>query len=511
MEKAKPINLDEIREYQEELNNDFKHKIATNALYSNKINDVAFVGKSRINHVHEFTNDYQISSSTVTDQKQSGRCWMFATLNVLRHHFCKENEISNFEFSQSYCVFWEKFERANAFLEKMISHKHLDLDSRENVDILENGFGDGGYFEMSANIIKKYGLVPSYVMPDNFNVSNTLVLNKLINLKLKKAALELRVTEEREKITEIKHECLSEVYYLLTLIYGTPPEKFDLEYFSTNKKKEKVFNSFKNITPLELYKRTKVNLDDYVTLIHVPLKQYPFNQIYELKNSYNVYEKGNMTFLNVDRETMNIAINAMLEYKQPMWFACDVSYYFDLQSGIWDDEMYDYETLFDTEFNHEIDEMLAFNQFSPNHAMTMVGCHWDDKEYKTFVKTKISKNKTFDLDLLKSIWAERKIKKLKVENSWGNKHGNKGYFIITDSWKDKYLTEVVVNKNILKKFVKEHKHLDSKSFANFKFKPVDSLTKKEDIIYHLLFDKGLNTKPIQVEHWSVFFSSLKGK
>lgn len=508
MKNAKPIDLLKINEWDIELQNDKNQKVATNALYLNKINSVAVVGDSRKNKISQFSNDYQIPTSVITDQKQSGRCWMFATLNMLRHNFMKINGIDNFEFSQSYCVFWEKFERANAFLEKIISTSQQELDSREVVDLLENGFSDGGYFEMSVNVIKKYGVVPSYVMPDNFNVSNSYVLNKLINIVLKKGAIQLRKTYDEEDINKIKTETLSNVFYLLTLIYGEPPKKFNLEFFGKNNKKAKVLNVIKNVTPLEMYKKTKVNLDDFITLIHVPLKQYKYNQMYELEHSAHIYEKGNMRFLNVDRQTLDLAINAMIEYKQPIWFACDVGHYFDLENGIWDINMFDYESLFDVNFNHDISDLLEYKHFSPNHAMTLVGCHSDEKEYKQFVKSKLSKTKKYDLNLLKELWSDNKIKALKIENSWGSKYGSKGHFIITEEWRKKYLTEVVVSKELLKKFIKEHKAIDNKSFAKFKFKNASTKNKKEEIIYEELFGKGLKTKPIKVEHWSVFFNEV---
>lgn len=508
MKNARPIELQKIKEWDSELKLDKNHKIATNALYMNKINNVAFVGSSRQNKITQFSNDYQITTSVITDQKQSGRCWMFATLNILRHNFMKINGIDNFEFSQSYCIFWEKFERANAFLEKIILSSEKDLDSREMVDLLENGFSDGGYFEMSANIIKKYGIVPSYVMPDNFNVSNSYVLNKLINVILKKAAVSLRKIYDEEEINKIKNDTLSNIYFLLTLIYGEPPKKFNLEFFGKNNKKGKVLNVFKNISPIEMYKKTKVNLDDFITLIHVPLKQYKFNQVYELENSAHIYEKGNMRFLNVDRETLDLAINAMLEYKQPIWFACDVTHYFDLENGIWDKNMFDYEGLFDVTFDHNITNLLEYRHFSPNHAMTIVGSHSDEKEYKQFVKSKLTKTKKFDIQLLKEIWSDNKTKALKIENSWGAKYGTKGHFVITEEWRKKYLTEVVVNKELLKKFIKEHKTIDNKSFAKFKFKNSNKNIKKDQVIYDELFGNGLKTKPIKVEHWSVFFSEV---
>ena len=509
MKNAKPIDLHKINEWDLELKLDKNQRIATNALYMNKINSVALVGESRKNKITQFSNDYQVSTSVITDQKQSGRCWMFATLNVLRHNFMKINGIDNFEFSQSYCVFWEKFERANVFLEKIIATKEKDLDSREIIDLLENGFSDGGYFEMSANVIKKYGIVPSYVMPDNYNVSNSYVLNKLINIVLKKAAIQLRKTYDEEEINKIKFDALNNVYYLLTLIYGVPPKKFTLEYFGKNNKKVKVLNIFKNVTPIEMYKKTKVNLDDFITLIHVPLKQYKFDQVYELENSAHIYEKGNMRFLNVDRQTLDLAINAMLEYKQPTWFACDVTHYFDLESGIWDNQMFDYESLFGVNFSDNIGELLEYKHFSPNHAMTIVGSHSDEKEYKQFVKTKLSRTKKYDINLLKEIWSDNKTKALKIENSWGSKYGTKGHFVITEEWRKKYLTEVVVSKELLKKFIKEHKAIDNKSFAKFKFKGTSARNKKEQIIYDELFGKGLRTKPIKVEHWSVFFNEVK--
>lgn len=509
MKNARPINLNEIKDHSNEIEKDPLFISVRNALTKNKVPEIVVNYKDNNNLSNEFSIDNINSTSTITNQNMSGRCWLFATLNMIRDKFAKDNKIENFEFSQSYCAFWDKFERANAFLDNIAKTARLDIDDRLVNSLFSMCNSDGGFFSMSVDVISKYGLVPKSVMPDSFSAQNTLVMNKLVEAKLKQGAKAIRnavaqgldVIKERKKI-------LFDIYKILVMCYGEMPKSFDFEYYTKDSKGKKVVKRFKNVTPLQMLKKTKFDLNDYVTITTSPYKKLKYNQMYELEYTSSITEKNDVNFLNVDRNTFKLLTFAMVDSKTPIWFACDVDHFGDRQKGWWDDKSYDFESAFGMKFETNIANQVEFWQVSANHAMSLVGMDYDAEKTKANIKSYFAKNKKFDYESFKELAKQLKINRWKIENSWGSKNGNKGFFVMTDSWFDKYVVDIVVSKKALAQWLKNPSFLEKSQLSKLKDK--DLKGKKDIWLYEKLIGEGLKTKPIGLKPWSPLNIQKKG-
>lgn len=492
MSDFKKINQSLICAYQDKLNHDINFKTSQNALTNNHILDVVYNKNQEFKLKENFSNNTKMESTKITDQKNSGRCWIFATLNMIRDAFVKEYNLENFEFSQSYLAFYDKLEKSNWFLNKVIDFKNEPLDNIDLATILTNPVSDGGYFDMAKNLIAKYGIVPSYEMIDSFAAKNTNFLNKILDLKLKQAAKLIRSEKNLENCYVIKETCLSEIYKILVVTYGKPPEKFDIE-ISDKDKKSKV-TKWNNITPQQFLKKINFNLDDYVTIVFTPFKKIMKNQIYEIEHTDFVAEKGNLNFLSVDKTTFNLMVLSMLLNEKSLWFACDVDHFFSKKKGIWDDKLYDFENFFDILFSDDISSLIEYRFVNSNHAMTLQGFDIDKENWKKFKKKFFEKNKKLNLDDFDKIIENFPIKKWNVENSWGDKDGNKGMYTISNSWFDKFVYEAIISKDNLKKFFNKPEFISTKEYELF------HKNKKEKVNYYLnkYLNQGLSTKPIKL-------------
>ena len=501
MKSARPINLNEKK--------DSLFISVRNALTKTKVSDIVINHKENNNLSNNFSKDFLLSSSVITNQNMSGRCWLFATLNMIRDKFAKDNKIDNFEFSQSFCAFWDKLERANAFLDNIVKTARLDVDDRTIYTLLQMCNSDGGFFSMSVDIITKYGLVPKSIMPDSFSAQNTTLMNKLLDLKLKQGAKNLRnavaqgldVIKEREKI-------LFDVYKILVMCYGQISKTFDFEYATKDGKGNKIIKRFKNITPLQMLKKTKFDLNDYVSITSSPYKKLRYNQMYEIEYSSSVAEKPNVNFLNVDRNVFKLLAFIMMDSKIPIWFACDVDHFGDRQKGWWDDKSFDFESAFGQKFKTDIANQIEFRQISTNHAMSLIGMDFDADKTKANVKIHLSKIKKFNYETFVELAQQLKINRWKIENSWGSKYGNKGFYVMTDSWFDKYVSEIVVSKKALIEWLKNPTFLEKTQFS--KFKDSNLKGKKNEWLFEKLIGEGLKTKPIPLKLWTPLNTYKKG-
>lgn len=488
MKKAKPINYQKYFDLLKEWSKSENFKIATNALVFNSISDMTVNPKERNLQPFSFSFDIKSSAMPVSNQNMSGRCWLFAALNMLRPVVAKKLNIDNIEFSESFLAFWDKFERVNIFLEKIIETSNEPLTSRELDTLLTNGIGDGGFFEMAVAVIKKYGIVPLEIMPDSFTAKNTDLLNTLINKRLKIAASDIRkANKDTAEQQEIKKECLKSVLEILRRCYGPIPQEFEYTY-KAKIKKNQVPKHLHLKSPKDFYdKYVNFDFDDYIDLCSIPIKDKPYNQMYELEESRSIIESKNVYFLNVEMWLFKLAIIATLADKKPLWFACDVNFYGSRQQGIWDFKANDYDSLFNIKFNKNRSEMSQIYHIASNHAMLLCGFDLDeihtDKNQLNLVKTFDKKSSIFE-KYQKSI-ETLSINRWKVENSWGDKHGNKGFFSITDNWFNQFVSQAIVSKSAIKKF------LENPKFINKKLASLIS----NSSAYQELFDKGLKTKP----------------
>ncbi|EOS7873601.1 C1 family peptidase [Enterococcus hirae] len=365
-----------------------------------------------------------LSTGKVSNQKQSGRCWMFAALNTFRHKLLNQFHLKEFELSQNYTFFWDKYEKANYFYENIIATGNDALDSRKVAFLLTTPQQDGGQWDMIVSLFQKYGVVPKSVMPESANSSNSRDLNNYLNKLLRKDATVLCEMiaggETAEAIQAKKEEMLEGIYQFLVISLGTPPKEFDFEY----RDEENNYHIDQQLTPQLFYdKYIGVKLDDYVSIINAPTKDKPFDRSYTVEMLGNVVGGKEVRYLNVDMSTFKQLAIAQLEQGESVWFGCDVGQSSTRDSGVMALDVYDMDDLFDVDFTMTKAQRLDYGESLMTHAMVLTG-----------------------VDLV-----DGKSTKWKVENSWGEKVGNKGFFVMSDDWMNEYTYQIVVRKDLLSK------------------------------------------------------------
>jgi len=346
------ISSKQLEKFSEIFKSRENSEIIANAVMKNGINDTALNNKSLREMHHDFSEEIDVGA--VTNQKKSGRCWMFAALNNIRYSISKSLDIKehDFELSQSYTMFWDKLEKANYFLENIIKTAELEQDSRRVMWLLNEPTNDGGQWDMFTALIEKYGIVPKYVMPETYHSSNSRIMNKILSLKLRSQAKILRddyrFGADKESLREEKEDLLAEIYSILAYFLGEPPKSFDFEY----KNKDGEFFRDSNLTPLEFYnKYSKVKMKDYLSIINAPTKDKPFNQTYTVEFLGNVKEGQQIHYLNLPIEKLKELSVAQLKEGEPVWFGCDVGQWSDRDLGIMDTELFKYKEVLDTDFS----------------------------------------------------------------------------------------------------------------------------------------------------------------
>ena len=414
---AHELTLDEIAKFQQDYQQNKQNKIAELAVVNNGVQKASFNGEG-IRDLNR-TFSIEIPTDNVTDQKQSGRCWLFAALNVLRHKFAKQYHTKNFTFSQSYLFFWDRIERANIFFNHILETADKPVDDRTVHFYLQAPDTDGGQWHMAISLIRKYGLVPTYAQDESFTANNTAAFNQALNMKLREDGLVLRKLAQAGKNDEIeqkRQEYLSEIYRMAVIAFGQPVQKFDLEF----KDDDGNYKLDQNITPLDFFHNYfEDDLDDYVVLFNAPDHEY--DKLYAFPFEDNVEGGSPVRFLNTKIENLKEAAIKQLKDGETIWFGCDVGKQSDRQKGILAANLYETDTIFGIETKLNKKERLQTGASGSTHAMTFVG-----------------------VDVV-----DGKPRQWKVENSWGTKVGEKGYFVMDDKWFDEYLFKVVVKKQYL--------------------------------------------------------------
>ena len=404
-----------------------------------------------------YRDTYSVSLSPtgeVTNQRQSGRCWAFAAMNVLRDRMMSELGTKAFELSQAYVQFYDKLEKANLFLSEVVRLADEPIESRRNTLIFETPVPDGGWWDMAVALVEKYGVVPKACMPDSANACATSDMNELLYRRLRQDGLELRAAvaagASDAELDEKKRAFLSETYRMLSVSLGEPPQTFDFDYVADARPEAKAddaakgdegtpetlaakkakaaqddrFVRLEGLTPLEFFHRFfHADLHDFVSLGNVPGEGRPFGSILQLQHAGSVAGVP-IRMLNEPVEVLKDGVIAQLKAGHPAWFACDVTKLLDRtdKAGVLDPESVDAQALFGVEMSMDKAQSFDSRETNLNHAMTFQGVNLTSAGTPT-------------------AW--------RVENSWGKERCHDGYFVMTDRYFDAYVGQVIVHNDYL--------------------------------------------------------------
>ena len=364
-----------------------------------------------------------LTKDKVSDQKASGRCWMFAALNTFRHKMIAGFQLEDFELSQAHTFFWDKYEKSNWFLEQVLATADQELTSRKVKFLLDTPQQDGGQWDMVVSLFEKYGVVPKSVYPESISSSNSRELNQILNKLLRQDAQILRelvaAGANSAELQAKKEELLQEVFNFLAMNLGLPPRQFDFSY----RDKDNNFHSESGLTPQVFFKKyVDLKLDDYVSIINAPTADKPYGQSYTVEMLGNVVGSKPVRYLNVEMDRLKELAIAQMRAGETVWFGSDVGQSSNRKAGIMAAGMYDFTSSMDIQLTQDKAGRLDYSESLMTHAMVLTGVDLDENG---------------------------KAKKWKVENSWGEKVGNKGYFVASDSWMDEYTYQIVVRKEFL--------------------------------------------------------------
>lgn len=393
-------------------------RAAQNAIAENEINALVTDREKSLADDTLFTK--VIKTGKITAQDQSGRCWLFGGLNLLRPAVIKKYNLETFEFSQAYGQFFDKLERANRTLELAIALKDEPLDSRKMAFLLTKPIEDGGDWNYVIFLLERHGAVPKSVMPDTQSAGHTDVMNKLLSARMRKGILALRKAAGSGANPEVlqaeKTAILKDIYRVLALCLGEPPQSFSWRY----EDKDKKVSPLKAYTPQTFYKEfVGTSLRDWVPFINYPGK--PDHAMLRFAWNRDSADGADMLALNISSAEMKQMAKDSILADEPVWFCCNSSVQRNSKTGLWDMGVQDFNSLFGVDFSISKADQLALLDGAPNHCMVLVGVNVTDG----------------------------KTDKWKVENSWGDKRGREGWWTLTDSWFDAHVYEVLIHKKFV--------------------------------------------------------------
>ena len=406
--------LQEIRTGQ---TNSAAEKAARNALALNPIAELATNAENLAMIDTHFS--HRVRTKGITDQHQSGRCWLFTGLNVLRAKMIDDLDLPSLEFSQNYLFVYDQLEKSNLFLQGVIDTKHLPMDDRQVEWLFKNPLNDGGQFTGVSNLVMKYGVVPAEVMPENYQSNNTAQVGNLLKLKLREFGLTLREQKDRRSTVALKTEMLKEIYSMLVRAYGVPPTEFEW----TRHDKDGNPIETKRYTPKSFYEEYFGDIDlenNFVMVMNDPTREY--HKVYEIEYDRHVYDGDNWLYLNLPIEEVKALAIASIKDNTAMYFSCDVGKYLLSKKGTLDINNFDYESLMGVEFPMNKEQRVRTFASGSSHAMTLIAVDLDENDTP---------------------------KKWMVENSWGANSGWKGNLIMTDEWFEEYMFRVVIDKKYI--------------------------------------------------------------
>ncbi|MCH8108651.1 MAG: C1 family peptidase [Chloroflexi bacterium] len=414
------LTQDDIAELRSDFAANPSYRLMQNAVTQYDVNEIALDRSVVTAASHSYSN--VLDSWSPTDQGNTGRCWLFAGLNLFRVDTMKALNVKQFEFSQNYAMFWDKVERANFLLESIISTADRPVDDRTVAWLMEAPLEDAGQWDMFVGLVKKHGVVPKTAMPETESSGNTHRMNSILYNVVRQGAKDIRDLYADEAgidaMRQAKRKTLKVVYRVLCIHLGTPPSRFDWQWTD----KDGQFHRDGEITPLEFAEKyVSTPVDEYVCLVNDPRKTSPMGRTYAIDFLGNVVGSPSVKYLNIDIELMKeITLRLLLEEK-PVWMGCDVGKQMHRKLGMWDAQLFDYAGVYGTEFTLDKAGRLDYGQTQMTHAMLFTG-----------------------VDVV-----DGRARRWRVENSYGEALGDKGFCMMNDSWFNEYMFEIAAPKSYL--------------------------------------------------------------
>jgi bleomycin hydrolase len=408
---SRDITDSQIDAYRAAFSADPSARVAQNAVCGRDVQSLS-LSRQQVQSMDD-SFSVKLDAWSVTNQKRSGRCWLFAALNFLRLGTMKKLNVKEFEFSQSHIHFWDKLERSNHFLESIIQRADRPIDDRTIHFMLSDPIGDGGQWNMAMNLIRKHGLVPQAAFPESHSSSETRWMNATLKEILRTTASELRGLIEAgstaDAVRAHKEARMTDIWRVLCIHLGTPPERFDWQW----RDKDDAFQRAGEMSPQEFVAEyVTVDWEDYVCLVHDPRNA--FYQTYTVDGLQNVAGGPPVAYLNIPIEEMKAIAQRLLEEGTAVWMGCDVGKQMDRDRGLWDAELFETQALYGVQYGMDKATRLRFGQTMMTHAMLFTGVDVVDGQTRRW----------------------------RVENSWGSDNGVKGFYTMNDNWFDAYMFEI---------------------------------------------------------------------
>ena len=415
---GKTITRKQVVELRKEFDAEPSNKVAQNAVTNVQLPDLT-LNRDLVQDIDD-SFSIKLDDWKVTAQMRSGRCWLFATLNLFRVGAMKKMNLKNFEFSQAHIHFWDKFERSNHLLEAIIETSDRPVDDRTIHFLLSDPIGDGGQWNMAMNLVRKHGLVPKTAYPESNSSSATRWMNAELKDILRSSASEIRAIIDGggtvEEARAHKEKRIADIWRMLCIHLGTPPKTFNWQW----RDKDSEFHRNGRMTPQQFAAEfVDIEWEDYVCIVNDPRNEY--YRTYTVDFLQNVAGGPPVVYLNVPSKEMKAITLKLLEDGMPVWMGCDVGKEMDRKRGLWDADLFDVEGLYGVEYGMDKADRLRHNQTMMTHAMLFTG-----------------------VDVVNG-----RPRRWRVENSWGQDTGQKGYYTMNDSWYDQYMFEIAAPKDYL--------------------------------------------------------------
>ncbi|KAI0379104.1 peptidase C1B, bleomycin hydrolase [Hypomontagnella monticulosa] len=433
------LAVDLMYDWQSKVLADPKNRLALSAFTSANPRDILASRSAKIAEQQVFNIRIPFEGAPITNQRSSGRCWLFASTNIFRIALMKKYNLESFELSQAYLFFWDKLEKSNYFLENIIDTADEPLDERLVQRLLADPISDGGQWDMVYNLVEKYGLVPQTLYPDSWNAMTSSTINYLIVAKLREYAMVLRrlansASTTSTTLSSAKEKMMQEIHLILTLTLGPPPsttEDFEWNFLDKDGRARTVTSDplrfAKDIASQE-FRITNAAIASMVSLVHDPRHE-PLSLL-TVDRLGNIVGGRGITYINVDIATLKQACIAMLKAGLPVFFGSDVGKYSERGSGVMDLDIFDFRLGFNVDLYGSLDKAarLRVGESAMTHAMVLTAVHVD---------------------------ADGKSVRWRVQNSWGTDIGSDGWFVMSDRWMDEFVYQAVVDPKFLSRKVRD--------------------------------------------------------